>query len=253
MDLTFHFLAAFLSLLVLYAGFLPLVLIHEAGHFLAGRACGFRLARFRIGPAELVMPNVFKPEDRPKWKWHWRWRSLWSGSIGMRAKNDAQTRMLLRYLVYLAGGPLGNLGAALLALPVALHQSTLGGIGKYFIVGSVLFGVGNLVPLKRLGVESDGYVLWSLLFVTKRREARLYWISYVARLEEIVGLFKDNQAEGALIKARALICSGERLAEGSMNSDQRRVFLMMKAKFGEARLNLSSQPSRTNEGQQQVS
>src|SRR5438874_2204220 len=72
------------------------LLVHEAGHLLAGRIVGWRCVRFRIGCCELVRKAA-------GWKLHWTRRGFSGGvvcvpsaSVGFRQSNA----------FYTAGGPL---------------------------------------------------------------------------------------------------------------------------------------------------
>lgn len=222
------------GLLIFYLSLLPLIMIHELGHLAAGNASGLALVRFRVGPIELSRPSVLRLQEPFQLHWRWKWRYLGSGYISMCAGQSALVWPRRRYVIYLLGGPLGNLGSALLALPIALQDTMAGAIAKYFVILSVLLGAGNLIPFARYGLESDGSQLWALLFDKNKRDVQLYWFAFAARLEEIVALSKDNNVEEALDRADILIRLGEQLPKGSLNADQQRSFLAMKEKFADA-------------------
>jgi len=188
------------GILVFYVCLLPLILIHEFGHFAAGYACGLRLIQFRVGPFELIRPNIFHLDDPLRFRWHWTLRDLGSGHIRMDAERRSLKRTNLRYFIFLLGGPLGNIGGAFLALPIAMQDTMSGGIAKYFVVVSLLLGGGNLIPFSKYGLESDGAQLWALLFHRGKRAFQLCALTFAARIHEIRSL----AAEGRIEEAREL-------------------------------------------------
>ena len=143
----------------LLLGFWPNIVLHEAGHALAGMARGMRPFAFGIGP----------------WRWE-RGQSAWrmrhggwlGGAGGFAALLPQGTRGLSRVdqTVFLFGGPLANLltaGAVVALLPwvadARLASSALAGFG----LCALFIGVLNLVPFHAQGWRTDGRGLLDLL------------------------------------------------------------------------------------------
>lgn len=137
----------------------PHIVLHEAGHAVAGIARGMRPVAFGIG----------------RWRWD-RGRSGWrfrrggplAGISGFAALLPEGERGLSRrdQALYLLGGPFANLLTAALALgllwaleaaPVA--AAVLAGVGA----SAALLGLYNLVPFHSQGWRSDGRNLLDLL------------------------------------------------------------------------------------------
>lgn len=162
-------LVAMLSVLVgLMLGWWPQMLVHEAGHAVAGRIGGFELVAMAVG----------------------RWRGE-RGGDGWRFRRRPEERgvggfalMLPRgertprwgHALYMLGGPLANLlaAAALLALagPAdAALGAWAGGLVLGVAAAGALLGLVNLVPFTSGGWSTDGRQLLALL--RGRAEARL--------------------------------------------------------------------------------
>lgn len=149
-----------LSLLHLLAALilLPLMLwlqllLHEAGHVIAGTACGKRLLAAGVGPWRV---------ERKENGWQLRRVSSIQGIGGFaillppNAENEARWKNAL----YILGGPAANLLSAALAtmLYVSLsEQSLLLQLALFIFIGTgLLLGVINLLPLVSGGWHSDG-------------------------------------------------------------------------------------------------
>lgn len=134
------------------------VLLHEAGHALAGLAVGLRLLAVGVGPLRAERGAT-------------GWRIHWAGSIRgiggfalLLPRDESQGRW--QAAVYLLGGPLANLFAAGLAwaalragLADAMPWLALAWITV--AIGLVL-GLANLVPMLAGGWSSDGRQLLKL-------------------------------------------------------------------------------------------
>jgi hypothetical protein len=134
------------------------VLLHEAGHALAGLASGLRPLAFGVGPLRL---------ERAGDGWRFRWGGGLSGISGFALLLPSARRPPSRVeqAVYLLGGVLANALVSALAL-VALAASPpefLRGLLVALAVTGLLLGVVNLVPFRSGGWLSDGAGLWSLL------------------------------------------------------------------------------------------
>lgn len=146
------------------AGFLlslwPNIVLHEAGHAIAGMARGMHAIAFGVGPLRCERGG----DDR------WRWRN--GGGIrgigGFAALLPHGDRGLSRgdQMVFLSGGPLANLltTAVLAALVTWLPMPAwLAGMMIGVALGAATLGFGNLIPLHVQGWRSDGRGLLDLL------------------------------------------------------------------------------------------
>lgn len=145
----------------------PNIVLHEAGHALAGMARGLRPFAFGIGPLRW---------ERGQSGWRFRRGGGVGGIAGFAALLPHGGRGQSRgdQALYLAGGPLANLatagacGALLLALRDAPHAGALlVGTG----IGALLLGLTNLLPFHSQGWRSDGQGLLDL--ARGRPDARL--------------------------------------------------------------------------------
>ncbi len=127
------------------------ILIHEAGHAVAGLAGGLRAVAFGVGPLRL---------ERTATGWQLRWGGGTAGIGGFALLLPPADRVPRRreQALYLLGGPLSNLVVAVPALllagaapagPWALFGYAFGTVG-------LILGVVNLVPFKTAGWLSDG-------------------------------------------------------------------------------------------------
>ncbi|NLB13758.1 MAG: M50 family metallopeptidase [Gammaproteobacteria bacterium] len=156
------------TLAFIFAGWLNLIL-HEAGHALAGIAFGQRAYAFGIGSWRL---------ERGQAGWHVRKGGAISGVGGFAALAPRAGRAGSRrdMVAFLLGGPFANLltGAAGLALlhcwqPPALLAAALVGA----VLSALLLGVVNLLPFRSKGWYSDGLNLLHLLRNNASARARI--------------------------------------------------------------------------------
>jgi len=149
--------------LALLAGFFmslwPHIVLHEAGHALAGLSRGMHAIGFGVGP--------FRFERGSDDRWRWRYGGGVRGIGGFAALLPRGERGLSRLdqTVFLLGGPLANLVTAALCLalvawvPMSIWWMAAGlGVA----LGAACMGLGNLVPLHREGWRSDGLGLLDL-------------------------------------------------------------------------------------------
>ena len=108
------------------------------------------------------------------------------------------SRVTSRYSFYILGGPLANMAAALLALPVALTHTTAGGICRIFVIASVGFSFLNLFPGYGPVGRSDGGKLYDIVFRPTRREELLFRFCIRMRLLEIRHLSQEHRHREAL-------------------------------------------------------
>ncbi|MET0328928.1 MAG: hypothetical protein ABW163_09195, partial [Luteimonas sp.] len=136
----------------------PHIVLHEAGHAVAGLSRGMHAIAFGVGP--------FRFERGGDDRWRWRRGGGVRGIGGFAALVPRGERGLSRtdQIVFLLGGPMANLATALLLLACAavlpLHAASA-------CAGAALtaaaLGVWNLVPLHLAGWRSDGRGLLDLL------------------------------------------------------------------------------------------
>lgn len=131
----------------------PNIVIHEAGHALAGVARGMHAIAFGVGP--------LRCERGGDGRWRWRNGGGIRGIGGFAALLPQGGRGLSRVgqMLFLSGGPLANLLAtAVLAALLAWLAGTLIGAAP----GAATLGLGTLVPLHVQGWRSGGRGLLDL-------------------------------------------------------------------------------------------
>jgi hypothetical protein len=144
-----------LSLLMLWVQ----VLVHEAGHAVAGLLTGRRLIGAGVGPLRL---------ERGTGGWHLRWGGGVRGIGGFAALLPADDRVESRRdaAAFLLGGPLANLVTAAIALLALWLAPPLGVIPSVLlgatVFGGAMLGIVNLLPFQSHGWHSDGYHLREL-------------------------------------------------------------------------------------------
>ncbi|NYZ61845.1 site-2 protease family protein [Luteimonas deserti] len=150
--------------LALLAGFLvslwPHIVLHEAGHAVAGVMRGMQAIAFGVGP--------LRAERGGDARWRWRHGGGIAGIGGFAALLPRAERghSPLDQAVFLLGGPAANLATAAIFAAVAtwaplsaLPAAACTGIA----LAAALLGLGNLVPLHRQGWRSDGRGLLDLV------------------------------------------------------------------------------------------
>ncbi|WP_310147661.1 site-2 protease family protein [Luteimonas sp. 3794] len=180
----------------------PHIVVHEAGHALAGLSRGMHAIAFGVGPLRWERGG----DD------HWRWRN--GGGIrgvgGFAALVPRGTRGLSRFdqMIFLCGGPLANLlTAAVLAalvawLPMpAWLTGTLIGVA----LGAATLGLGNLIPLHVQGWRTDGRGLLDLLRRTPDAALQLQVNQLMAL--SLAGVRPRDWPEAALPAGDAVIAS----------------------------------------------
>jgi len=141
----------------LVLGFWLQVLLHEAGHALAGIAAGLRPLAFGVGPLRL---------ERSGDGWRFRWGGRLSGISGFALLLPSAERPPTRaeQAIYLLGGVLANAVVAFAALwaLAASPPEVVRGLLVALAATGLFLGVVNLVPFRSGGWLSDGAGLWSL-------------------------------------------------------------------------------------------
>ncbi len=162
-------LVAMLSVLVgLMLGWWPQMLVHEAGHAVAGRIGGFELVAIAVG-------RWRGERGGDRWRFHRRPEERGVGGFALMLPRGEDTPRW-GHALYMLGGPLANLLAAagLLAL-AGPADAALGGWAGGAVLGiaaaGALLGLVNLVPFTSGGWSTDGRQLLTLL--RDRPEARI--------------------------------------------------------------------------------
>ena len=115
------------------------------------------------------------------------------------------THGTLRAIGFIAGGPILNVLAAFVMLPLAIYGTALGNLCGVFLGMSLLLAAVSMLP-HRIGMNtSDGSKLFSLLFNRAKRDEILFSLSIGVRLEEIVDLCRARQFEEGLKKTDSLL------------------------------------------------
>ncbi len=159
------------------ATLLPNVLVHEAGHAIAGLSRGMQAVAVGIGP----------------WRWErslegWRLRrtAMVRGISGFAIllPRGEHGRSRFDQCVYFAGGPAANLatlGVALAVLPWTTQAPLAGAFVIAVAVGAAVLAFVNLVPFRTAGWNSDGRNLVDLFRRSQDAEN-------ARRVRETVGL-----------------------------------------------------------------
>jgi hypothetical protein len=113
--------------------------------------------------------------------------------------------------MYIFAGPMANLCAGILAVPFSLKATILSAPLTFFIMGSALMTVANLIPAQSGGSESDGKKLWHLFFSRTRRRDVLFRFTFVARMEEILVNLRSGRLQEALDQADELVQDGQEI------------------------------------------
>jgi Peptidase family M50 len=145
------FIATFLTAVVI----VMVLIVHEAGHVLAGVAVGFRWKHVRVGRIQLDRSLRFSQTSGAE--------SL-GGTLFFAEEMKGRR---LKCIVVLASGPLANLLSGLLVLILPGQKSLVAGL---FIAVSFYSGVINLIPFPGRGVGSDGLKIWRALFRQRNHE-----------------------------------------------------------------------------------
>ncbi|HTS30893.1 MAG TPA: hypothetical protein VMH81_33705 [Bryobacteraceae bacterium] len=141
-------------LVLLLLGTLAAIAIHQAGHWLAGAAQGFRTVRFTMGPTEFAAVEG-----------GWRIRRVRFRHAGMLYQVPSSFQNFrVQKATWLAAGPCVSLIAFLFFTRLALRSTAHLGFWFWIVNAQMCFiGVLQLFPLRLRGVESDGLQLWRIL------------------------------------------------------------------------------------------
>lgn|GEM_PF-1459926 len=169
------------GIMMLWAIFCPLlavlviVAVHEIGHMVAGMSLGFRIISVRIGPLQISSPFKVK----------WLRRNPVPGASGFVVLVPIHGhRLRSRAIAMLLGGAMANLISALVV--VVLSAPRTGIFSTWFVVFSILVGIVNLVPFRRLALVSDGKRILMLLRNSRQGERWLALLQLIADLRNEV-------------------------------------------------------------------
>lgn len=172
------FLLVTFSVLFIAAALIQII-IHEAGHLIAGLASGYRFSSFRIFSFMLV-----KLEGKLKLK---RMRIL--GTAGQcllipPPLKDGEIPVIL----YNMGGAAINIFSALIFLGVSFviePYTVLWIFTMELVVTGIIFALSNGIPMRSAAVDNDGY---NALSLKKNKEAmRAFWITMMINAETADG------------------------------------------------------------------
>lgn len=153
----FPFIIILIAVIFMFIVFLLHIILHEAGHLLAGILTGYKLVSFRIGAFVWIKNKEGKLEFK-------RMKIQGTGGQCLMCPPDVETEKCPYKLYHLFGG-LTNLilGAIGIILALILPQNIVTFIlcEEFGVIGIVL-GLTNLIPCKSGGLQNDGYNLLDL-------------------------------------------------------------------------------------------
>jgi hypothetical protein len=194
----------FAGLALLAVLMLATVLVHEAGHAVAGLSCGFRIRRIRIGPLKLSR------DHQHKWRVGFGIRSGGEVLAQLRAVPGKWAR--LQCIAFILGGPFANFLIAIILWLLPLGSTAAMSIAAIVALASVVLGLINLIPFRTRFGSSDGAKLIGLLVGGAAKDEFIFRVSLLARVEEINAL-RSTQPEEAFSKFEALIREAESIAK----------------------------------------
>ena len=183
-----------------------MVAVHEAGHWAAALLSRFSILEFRVG--------VFEWLSEKGWTIGWRGGNSLSGLVRARPTNY-KIALGFRYVTYLLAGPFAStlIGVCGLVLFGHLPRSKGAGFLALWSLGSIAFGLINLVPMRRAGHKSDGAALFDALFRSGLRNLR-----FAVCCIELKDELKDALRRKDLVRAKEIAEAELRFAEGISDS-----------------------------------
>ena len=169
---TFNLFNVLLRLVVpfvsLFIAFYFHIIIHEAGHLIAGKLSGYKLVLFGVGNMAII-----RDEGKLVCKKYGIVGA--AGQCLMSPPEVADTQYKYPFIFYNLGGGLANILFSILFVIISFLTS--GNISMVFFVLSfvgILLGLINIIPLKLNGIANDGL---NILACCKRLESRrALWI-----------------------------------------------------------------------------
>ncbi len=215
----------------LFLGFsafiLAAVLVHEAGHIVAGLLCGFRITAVKVGPVELQLPH--------SWRWTLRHTTFLNGFVRVQFCKVPGPDGRWRCVGFLLGGSLANVGAAIVTVPFSHGYTDWANVIRYFILISGVVASVQLVPFEALGTRSDGSKLWSLFFSKTERDKLIFLLSLRARGDEVKALYRDRRPQEALDKVEKWISTYENIPSMAADPEGMRRLLNLRDSLQQCR------------------
>lgn len=153
----FPFVIILIAVIYMYIAFLLHVILHEAGHLLAGILTGYKFVSFRIGTFVWIKNKEGKLEFK-------RMKIQGTGGQCLMCPPEVETEKCPYKLYHLFGGLtnliLGTMGI-ILALILPQNIVTFILCEEFGVIGIAL-GLTNLIPCKNGGMQNDGYNLLDL-------------------------------------------------------------------------------------------
>jgi hypothetical protein len=142
----------------LFVNFLTIV-IHEAGHLVAGWSVGLRFKGVRTDPFRIRV-------EAGKWKFKVRPRLFW-GFAHMSL--DRVRRVRRRLVIFIAGGPAASILCGIAGIVagefgIARYDSPWPAFMEFFGAWSLIVGCISLVPFRTRGFANDAMLLRTILF-----------------------------------------------------------------------------------------
>jgi hypothetical protein len=199
------------------------ILVHEAGHVVAGLLCGFRIISVQVGPALL-----FLGKDRS----FSMGRKRSGGAVVAQFRQIPGRGACWRAALLSLGGPLANFGFALCVLPWIGDNTAAANIAGLFGAVSLLVGLGNLVPFRtRNGLLSDGATLFYLAFNKRKRGDLIAGLSVRARINELKKLLGAGELREACNLLEVLLRHLQSASARAAEAEFARVLLQLKQKL----------------------
>ncbi|HXE09486.1 MAG TPA: M50 family metallopeptidase [Acidobacteriaceae bacterium] len=170
----------------IYACYLAIIAVHEAGHLVAAKLCGFPLKELRIGPLQWL--------KEPNWKFAIRKDSFFGGIV-RAPPTKGRNSLRLRLLIYGLGGPAANIVFSVCGwcLGRAIPENRVAGLIALCSAGSLLIGLINLIPAHVEPYSTDGQKIIDA-FSKKFREVR-FAVCYLDSKDELKSALRAKDFE----------------------------------------------------------
>lgn len=166
----------------IYLCLLSIIAVHELAHWVAGKACAFKVIEFRVGGIRWLKAS--------SWEICWRWSFLFTGVVTIQP-TSADRYLRLRYLLFVLAGPIASVGVGLLAFAPGRAHSAFEGFLRLLAFGSFALGIINLFPAKGKGHKSDGLRAIETFSARGFRELR-FRTSYMDSTDELMGSLRER-------------------------------------------------------------
>jgi hypothetical protein len=184
-----------LSIVAIYLCLLCAIAIHETGHWVAAKACGFLPLEFRVG--------ILRWLPKAGWGFQWRWANFASGWVRAQP-TQGHRRFRLRYLSFVLAGPLFNIFACVAIMLIDHGQTRLEGAAIFVVMFSWMIGVSSLVPFQHKMLRSDGLQVFDVLSPSGFRRLR-FVATYVDSKDELVAALRSQNFERARLLSESVL------------------------------------------------